>query len=51
MRQLTNDDEKWRQILREMNTEFYHQTVTTQQIETFLSKEIGIKLNPFLINI
>ena len=26
---------------------FYHQTVTTQQIEDFLSKEIGRDLNPF----
>ena len=47
LRQLTKDDEKWRQILRKMNAKFYHQTVTTQQIETFLSKEIGLKLNPF----
>ena len=47
LRQLTKDDEKWRQILRKMNSEFYHQTVTTQQIEDFLSKEIGRDLNPF----
>ena len=47
LRQLTKDDEKWRQILRKMNSKFYHQTVTTQQIETFLSKEVGLKLNPF----
>lgn len=47
LRQLTKDDEKWRGILRKMNSTFYHQTVTTQQIELFLSKEIGIKLNPF----
>ena len=47
LRQLTKDDEKWRKILRKMNANFYHQTVTTQQIETFLSKEIGLKLNPF----
>ena len=47
LRQLTKDDEKWRGILRKLNANFYHQTVTTQQIETFLSKEIGLKLNPF----
>ena len=47
LRQLTKDDEKWRQILRKMNSKFYHQTVTTQQIENFLSKEIGRDLNPF----
>ena len=47
LRQLTKDDEKWRHILRKMNSKFYHQTVTTQQIEDFLSKEIGRDLNPF----
>jgi aminopeptidase N len=30
-----------------MNKEFYHQTVTTQQIESFLSKETGIDLTQF----
>tara|TARA_R110002096_G_scaffold236447_1_gene426998 strand:- start:28361 stop:29977 length:1617 start_codon:yes stop_codon:yes gene_type:complete len=47
LRQLIEDDEKWRQILRKMNVEFYHQTVTTQQIEHFLSKETGIDLTEF----
>ena len=47
LRQLIDNDEKWRLILRKMNTEFYHQTVTTKQIEDFLSKETGFNLNPF----
>ena len=47
LRQLIEDDEKWRQILRKMNVEFYHQTVTTQQIENFISKETGIDLTKF----
>ena len=47
LRQLIEDDEKWRQILRKMNVTFYHQTVTTQQIENFLSKETGIDLTEF----
>ncbi|WP_418602744.1 M1 family metallopeptidase [Hwangdonia sp.] len=47
LRQLIEDDEKWRHILRKMNVEFYHQTVTTQQIEDFLSKETGIDLTEF----
>ncbi|MEP1489363.1 MAG: M1 family metallopeptidase [Algibacter sp.] len=47
LRQLLEDDEKWRQILRKMNVEFYHQTVTTQQIENYLSKETGIDLTAF----
>ena len=47
LRQLIDNDEKWRLILRKMNAVFYHQTVTTKQIEDFLSKETGFNLNPF----
>ena len=47
LRQLIDNDEKWRLILRKMNVEFYHQTVTTKQIEDFLSKETGFNLIPF----
>jgi hypothetical protein len=33
-----NDDSKWRTIiLRGLNNTFYHQTVTTKQIEDYLS--------------
>jgi len=35
LRQLVNNDKKWRGILRKMNAVFYHQTVTTVQIENF----------------
>ena len=47
IRQIVNDDEKWRSILRGLNETFYHQTVTTQQIEGYLSEKIGRNLNPF----
>jgi aminopeptidase N len=47
LRQLIEDDEKWRKILRKMNVEFYHQTVTSQQIENFLSRETGYDLTEF----
>jgi len=47
LRQLIEDDEKWRHILRGMNKTFYHQTVTTKQIEDYLSKETGIDLSAF----
>ncbi|PNW27681.1 peptidase M1 [Formosa algae] len=47
LRQLVEDDEKWRQILRGMNKIFYHQTVNTKQIEDFLSQETGIDLTAF----
>jgi aminopeptidase N len=45
IRQLINDDEKWRQILRGLNKEFYHQTVTTKQIENYISEKSSIDLS------
>ncbi|NCO62888.1 MAG: M1 family metallopeptidase [Flavobacteriales bacterium] len=47
LRQLIEDDEKWRQILRGLNLTFYHQTVTTKQIENYISTESGIDLTAF----
>lgn len=47
LRQLIEDDEKWRMILRGLNREFYHQTVTTQQIENYISDKSGIDLKEF----
>ncbi|MEN4762714.1 M1 family metallopeptidase [Chryseobacterium sp. C39-AII1] len=42
IRQVINNDEKFRQILRGINKDFYHQTVTTEQIENYISKKSGI---------
>ncbi|WP_378188389.1 M1 family metallopeptidase [Aquimarina sp. W85] len=47
LRQLVDNDDKWRKILRGLNKEFYHQTVTTQQIESFLSNHTAIDLSAF----
>jgi aminopeptidase N len=47
LRQITNDDEKWRQVLRGLNNEFYHQTVTTTQVENYISKKMKMDLKPF----
>ncbi|MCC9166237.1 M1 family metallopeptidase [Pontibacter harenae] len=47
LRQIVNDDEKWRSILRGMNKDFYHQTVTTKQIEDYLSQHVGRDLSSF----
>jgi len=46
IRQIINDDAKWRSILRDMNQHFYHQTVTTAQIEDFISEKAGQNLKP-----
>jgi len=45
IRQVINDDEKFRQILRGMNRKFYHQTVTTNQIEDYINKESKINFS------
>ncbi len=42
IRQVINNDTKFREILRGINKDFYHQTVTTQQIENYISKKSGI---------
>lgn len=47
MRQIINDDQKWRAILRGINTTFWHQTVTTQQIETYINETSGIDFSKF----
>lgn len=36
IRQIIDDDVKWRNILRGLNKTFYHQTVTSGQIEAYL---------------
>jgi aminopeptidase N len=41
IRQSINDDTKFRNVLRELSATFYHQTVTTRQIEDFISKKSG----------
>lgn len=47
LRQLIENDEKWRQIIRGLNSTFYHQTVTTKQIEDYISQHSGIDLTDF----
>jgi len=42
IRQVINNDEKFRQILRGLSKDFYHQTVTTEQIENYINKKSGI---------
>jgi len=42
IRQIINNDEKFRQILRGLNKNFYHQTVTTKQVEDYISSKSGI---------
>lgn len=45
IRNVINDDEKWRSILRGLNSTFWHQTVTTQQVESYITQKAGIDLS------
>ncbi len=42
IRQLVNDDERFRTLLRNMNQLFWHKTVTTQDVELYFNKKTGI---------
>ncbi len=44
VRQLVNDDERFRQLLRGLNKTFYHKTVSTQEIEQYIIKFTNIDL-------
>ena len=46
LRQIADDDEKWRQILRGLNSDFYHQMVSTSQIENYISEKMNMDLSP-----
>ncbi len=47
LRQIINNDELWRKILRGLNSEFYHKVVTTKQVEDYIAKMAGLNLKPF----
>ncbi len=47
LRTVINDDELWRSILTGLNEEFYHQTVTTEQIESYIAEKANMELTPF----
>lgn len=47
VRQLVNDDGKWRKILRGINEDFYHQTVTSKQVEDYINERVDTDLTTF----
>jgi aminopeptidase N len=44
IRQLIDDDEKWRGILRGLQSTFWHQTVTGAQVQAYINAHAGIDL-------
>ena len=47
IRMMIGNDEKFRLMLREMNKKYYHQAVTSQEIEEFIMNFTGLELKPF----
>lgn len=47
LRQLVEDDTLWREVLRGLNKEFYHKTITTKQIENYISDKTKKDLTAF----
>jgi aminopeptidase N len=45
IRHVINDDQKWLAILRGINADFWHQTISTEQIESYISGKAGIDLS------
>ncbi len=45
IRQIVDDDARWRDILRGLQRTFRHQTVTGEQVEAYISREAGTDLS------
>jgi aminopeptidase N len=46
IRQVVDNDTLFRDVLRDINETFWHQTVTTEQIEVFMSTMLNVDLQP-----
>jgi aminopeptidase N len=47
LRQVVNNDEKFRGMIRGLSKEFYHKTVTTEEVEKYIAKYLKLNLAPF----
>ena len=47
LRQIVNNDEHWRKTLRGLNEDFYHQTVTSKQVENYMAEKLNLDLDKF----
>lgn len=45
VRQITRSDKKFRKILTGLNRDFYHKTVTTQQVENYIIEKAGFNFS------
>ncbi len=47
LRTVVNNDDLWRKTLRGLNKDFYHQTVSSKQIENYLQEKLDLDLSGF----
>jgi aminopeptidase N len=45
IRQIVNDDEKWRSILRGLNATYWHKTVSGAELRDYISRQAGVDLS------
>jgi aminopeptidase N len=46
IRQVINDDAKFRLLLRELNKVYYHTTISSKELEAFINQFTGIDFTP-----
>jgi aminopeptidase N len=46
IRQVIDDDAKWRDILRGLNRTFFHKTVTGAEVRAYINRRAGINFDP-----
>ena len=47
LRQVINDDDKFRELLRGMNKTYYHQTLSSKQLENYIMEQTSLDLKGF----
>ncbi|MCA0931613.1 M1 family metallopeptidase [Lutimonas saemankumensis] len=47
LRQVIGDDEKFRSLLRDINKDFYHQTLSSKQLENYIMDKTSLELEGF----
>jgi aminopeptidase N len=46
IRQIVDNDSTWKSILRGLQQDFYHQTVTSKQVENYINQRVDYDLSP-----
>jgi len=46
MRHVLDDDDTWREVLRGLNREFWHRTISTEEFERYVSRGCGFDFGP-----